>query len=465
MKISRTAITFAGAALAAQTAPSLAQQAGTQVPEVHPELTSQLCTKVTDVLAQVGQVDQVDVKAGASTCVTEKSSVVIDANWRKMNAVGTTKACYEDNEWDTTVCSTPKECAKICSLEGADYAGNHSITTTGNELSLKLQTPGGVGTRVYMLDASGTKYKQFQLLNQEFTFEVDLSSLPCGTNGALYFSKMDADGGTARFPVNTAGAAYGTGYCDAQCQNDIRFLNGEGNFNNTYGSCCTEMDILEANRMAQTYVTHPCSTEGQQRCLGAEDCGNTPETRYTGWCDRPGCGFNPFRRGNKEFYGRGKEFDIDTTRPFTVVTQFVTDDNTEKGELVEIRRLYKQDDRVIDNPTSTWPTLNTTDSITDDMCKASKSYFNDHPYVMGGLAQLGREMVGGMTLAMSIWVDYGSNMSWLDSYKTGEDPSLPGVLRGPCPNPGGDPESVFAESPDATVKFMNIRSGDFGSTY
>lgn len=38
-----------------------------------------------------------------------------------------------------------------------------------------------------------------------------LSQLPCGLNGAVYFSQMDADGGMARFPTNKAGAKYGTG--------------------------------------------------------------------------------------------------------------------------------------------------------------------------------------------------------------------------------------------------------------
>lgn len=204
---------------------------------------------------------------------------------------------------------------------------------------MKLETTGGVGTRVYMLDASGKKYKQFKLLNQEFTFDVDMSSLPCGSNGALYFSKMDADGGTSRFPTNTAGAAYGTGYCDAQCQKDVKFINGEANLKSTYGSCCTEMDIWEANSMATAYTTHPCSTDGQQRCIDDEDCGATDETRYTGWCDKHGCDFNPFRMGNKKFYGRGKKYEIDTTRPFIVVTQFVTADNSGRGELIEIRRL------------------------------------------------------------------------------------------------------------------------------
>ncbi|OWY98412.1 hypothetical protein PHMEG_00030834, partial [Phytophthora megakarya] len=456
MKSSFTTITLGAIALSTFSARTLAQQPGGNIPEVHPPLPTQVCSKITDVLAkvQVGQAESKVVK-----CETEESSIVIDANWRQMNVIGTNASCGADEKFNSTTCSSPKECAKICGLEGADYTGEHAITTSGNSLNLKLETPGGVGTRVYMLDASGKKYKQFQLLNQEFTFEVDMSTLPCGSNGALYFSKMDADGGTSRFPSNTAGAAYGTGYCDAQCQKAVMYINGEANLNNTYGACCAEMDIWEANNMATAYTTHPCTVDGQQRCIADEDCGATEETRYTGWCDKPGCDFNPFRMGNKEFYGPGKKFEIDTTRPFSVITQFVTDDNTATGELVEIRRLYKQDDRLVANPASTWPALNGSDSITDKMCKASKSAFDENPNLMGGLAQMGKAMVGGMTLAMSIWVDYGSNMTWLDSY-TGDDPKLPGAMRGNCLKPGGSPASVFAESPDATVKFMNIRSGD-----
>ena len=68
----------------------------------------------------------------------------------------------------------------------------------------------------------------FQLLNQEFTFDVDVSNLPCGLNGALYFVAMDPDGGK-HFPTNKCGAKYGTGYCDAQCPHDMKFINGEAN--------------------------------------------------------------------------------------------------------------------------------------------------------------------------------------------------------------------------------------------
>ena len=70
-------------------------------------------------------------------------------------------------------------------------------------------------------------YQMFQLLGNEFTFDVDVSNIGCGLNGALYFVSMDADGGKAKYPGNKAGAKYGTGYCDAQCPRDVKFINGQ----------------------------------------------------------------------------------------------------------------------------------------------------------------------------------------------------------------------------------------------
>ena len=50
------------------------------------------------------------------------------------------------------------------------------------------------------------KYEMFNLKNREFTFDVDVSQLVCGLNGALYFVEMDEDGGKAKYDGNTAGA-------------------------------------------------------------------------------------------------------------------------------------------------------------------------------------------------------------------------------------------------------------------
>jgi cellulose 1,4-beta-cellobiosidase len=101
-----------------------------------------------------------------------------------------------------------------------------------------------------------SKYQMFTLLGNEFTFDVDVSKLGCGMNGALYFVSMDEDGGVAKYPTNKAGAKYGTGYCDAQCPRDLKFINGQANsaqWNPStndanagvgeQGSCCSEMDI------------------------------------------------------------------------------------------------------------------------------------------------------------------------------------------------------------------------------
>lgn len=134
--------------------------------------------------------------------------------------------------WDTSLCPDPVTCAQNCALDGANYEGTYGVTTSGDSMSIKLVTVGqydtNIGARTYILDAPG-HYKQFQLKNREFAFTVDVSTLPCGVNGALYFVDMDADGGMSEYPGDKAGANYGTGYCDAQCPRDIKFIYGEAN--------------------------------------------------------------------------------------------------------------------------------------------------------------------------------------------------------------------------------------------
>ena len=71
--------------------------------------------------------------------------------------------------------------------------------------------------------------------------------------------------------------------------------------------------------------------------------------RYEGVCDKDGCDFGSWRLGDHEYYGPGSGFKIDTTKPFTVVTQFMTDDGTENGNLISVGRKYVQNGNVIEN--------------------------------------------------------------------------------------------------------------------
>jgi cellulose 1,4-beta-cellobiosidase len=192
----------------------LGQQVGTQTAETHPTLNSQQCTT-------------------SGGCTTLSTSVVLDSNWRWTHTTSGYTNCYTGNTWDSTLCPDPDTCVKNCAIDGADYSGTYGITSTGDALTLKFITQGqystNIGSRVYLL-ASDSAYQLFKLKNQEFTFDVDVSNLPCGLNGALYFVEMDADGGVSKYTNNKAGAKYGTGYCDAQCPHDLKWINGEVRF-------------------------------------------------------------------------------------------------------------------------------------------------------------------------------------------------------------------------------------------
>ena len=80
-------------------------------------------------------------------------------------------------------------------------------------------------------------------------------------------------------------------------------------------------------------------------------CGEGTD-RYKGQCDKDGCDYNPYRAGVKDFFGPGSGFKVDTTQKFTIVTEFHTSDNTDTGDLVEIRRKFVQNGKVIDHPSS-----------------------------------------------------------------------------------------------------------------
>lgn len=378
-------------------AASRAQQACTSTTETKPTLSWSTCT--------------------ASGCTNTTGSVTIDANWRWTHDVSGYTNCYTGNTWDATLCPDDETCATNCCVDGADYESTYGITSTDSALSLSFVTQGSeknIGSRTFLM-ASDTEYQMFDLLGKEFTFDVDVSNLPCGLNGALYFVSMDADGGKAKYSGNKAGAEYGTGYCDSQCPRDLKFINGQANVDGwtpssndanagigNHGSCCAEMDIWEANSVSTALTPHPCTNSSQTLCT-TDDCGGTYSSdRYAGVCDPDGCDYNPYRQGVTDFYGASAS-GVDTTKVFTVVTQFLTDD---AGDLSEIKRFYVQDGKTIANPDSKMAGV-TGNSITTDYCTAQKTATNNTDVFSekGGLSGMGSALGSGMVLVMSLWDD------------------------------------------------------------
>ncbi|KAK4159091.1 concanavalin A-like lectin/glucanase domain-containing protein [Cladorrhinum sp. PSN259] len=182
--------------------------------------------------------------------------------------------------------------------------------------------------------------------------------------------------GLSKYSGNKAGAKYGTGYCDAQCPRDLKFINGEAN-----------------NAGGSTYS----------------------DSRYAGTCDPDGCDFNSYRQGDRSFYGPGMT--VDTTKKFTVVTQFIKGFN---GQLSEIKRFYVQNGKMV--------------------------AFNDNDIFeeKGGMAQFSKAIEKPMVLVMSLWDDHYSQMLWLDSTF---------------------PTDADHEEAGDRVTYSNIKFGPIGSTF
>jgi cellulose 1,4-beta-cellobiosidase len=170
--------------------------------------------------------------------------------------------------------------------------------------------------------------------------------------------------------------------------------------------------------------------------------------------------------GNKTFYGKG--YTVNSSTKMTVVTQFITADGTATGALSEIRRIYVQNGKVIQNSKTNISGMSAYDSITEPFCTAQKTAFSDTNTFSqkGGYTNMGKAFDSGMVLVLSIWDDHAANMLWLDSnYPTDRPATQAGVARGSCATTSGVPADVEANSPNSSVTYSNIKFGDLGSTY
>jgi cellulose 1,4-beta-cellobiosidase len=378
----------------------------------------------------------------------------LDANYRWF---------YNTTNQSNDGCSscTGDACSQCTVDTQINYSGQGILTSTDQKtLTLKQ------GARLYLLDSTGGSYEELNLLSKEFSWDVDVSHLPCGMNGAMYTVEMNSDGA---YPVPNpgaeGGASTGTGYCDAQCPSS-----GVGGAN--VNVCCAEMDYWEANRVAQATTTHACAINGTYICTG-EAC---ESMSIQGVCNGQGCDFNAYRNGVENFYGNWSGVTgVDSKRPFGVTLQFITD---ESNTLTEIRKIYRQDGRTIKEATVEIHG-DQFDSITDEYCeteahayRASTFDLNSRPSCshkpvgtvnynkVGGLASMGESISRGHVLVLSLWNDPSCHMFWLD----GKFGYGPGGERGPCGTSDESGPWADSEPNDVHVIFSNIRWGEIGST-
>lgn len=94
---------------------------------------------------------------------------------------------------------------------------------------------------------------------------------------------------------------------------------------------------------------------------------------------------------------------VDTSRPFSVVTQFKTSDDTPNGTLTDIHRMYIQDGRLIENAAVTnlsGQNVQMPGTISQDFCttRNASSYLR-----LGGMSEMGQSLNRGMVLIFSLW--------------------------------------------------------------
>ncbi|KAK0624437.1 cellobiohydrolase from Melanocarpus Albomyces complexed with Cellotetraose [Immersiella caudata] len=434
-----------------------AQRPGNYIEEIHPPLQWTRCSS-------------------PEACNPVNGSLVLDANLRW---VQNTKFdnCFTDGTWNEEYCDTSENCTRNCVIEGIDsYKNTFGIDPANGSVSLKLKhyVDFGYNTapRLFLLEEEN-KYQTFVLLGNEFTFDVDLSTVGCGINSALYFVAMDADGGMAKFPTNEAGAKYGTGYCDAQCPKDVRFVSGKANSDfwkpseyyppsgtGRYGSCCPEFAVWDSNAHSFSMSSHTCPWPGFHICEDGYDCEailDSQDRRYAKQCDPYGCIYNPTRMGVPGFYGKGKV--VDTNRKFTVITRFEED---------RVYQIFVQDGKRIDTPAPEWEGIPKQSGLTAEMCETATNVFEelDRFGSNGGWKTHNELLSRPLVLAMTINTDSYSHNLWLDGVYPPEagDMGIPGAVRGDCPLEGSDPFTVEKQNPRAKVIWSNIRFGPVGLT-
>jgi len=200
---------------------------------------------------------------------------------------------------------------------------------------------------------------QFKLLGRTMRFTVDLSNVGCGCNLAFYMVSAPARDEQGNAIPGDNMLAPGNFYCDA---------------NMVGGQWCPEMDIMEANTGAFASTPHKC---------------DPPHNGHYFNCDRGGCGQNT--RDMPNAYGPGPNFQINTKRPFEVITAFTANGDQMTGMVTTLQ----QDDH----------------QVKLDHGGCTPEYY----------AALSPAMAAGMSIRITYWGNEASAMAWLDSPPCGSE--------------------------------------------
>jgi cellulase len=120
--------------------------------------------------------------------------------------------------------------------------------------------------------------------------------------------------------------------------------------------------------------------------------------------------------------------------------------------MTEIRRLYVQDGKIIQNAAVNITGPPVQNYMNNNYCSLKPG--SERYMELGGMEAMGDALSRGMVLIFSIWWSEGDFMQWLD-----------GGSSGPCNTTEGDPKNIVKIQPDPAVTFSNVKWGEIDSTY
>jgi cellulose 1,4-beta-cellobiosidase len=294
-------------------------------------------------------------------CHQKYGAVVLDATLRQIDCC---HGSFNINDLQRTACKKKNKttCPVDCCIEGADYQA-HGISTDDTSLTLDLgasdpDTPKDL-VRVLTLK-DDERYLQPHLIradDSEYTFDLEIRNVPPGYKARVSLHWMWGNGGKGKEKGDKAGARYGTGYCDATCDQGQRFVHGKANYDGwvpsehdptlgkgPLGACCAHFVLWEGNTESTDFGFSPCSPTWPHWC-------KTEKCRQK--CFAPGCTWIPHGNRHKPFYGPGPTNTIDSTRKFSVVNQWFSQQTPLVAAILKTRAMYFiQDGKLFRSPPS-----------------------------------------------------------------------------------------------------------------